>query len=232
MGRPVWRDVLEQISSGRPSEPLCWLPSRANSGEPMSSGAESRPRRPPDGSGTPQASPPVYPADLAIVADADGRPEIFSLAAPDDSSRRGDLDRPLRRRRRRDRRRRSRTVAWESTSRRSSSGPRLRSDGIHSRGTALCSTRLVRCRAALEWITRFWCAKEAAAKATGLVTSAGTLDCEITQVDEASGVMRVKLGRTHHGRAPGADDTTPCASFRPAEATMPGPGPLLEGADS
>ena len=46
----------------------------------------------------------------------------------------------------------------------------------------------------LEWITRFWYAKEAAAKATGLAAAAGPLDCEITDVDEASGMLLVKLG--------------------------------------
>ena len=73
-------------SSARPSEPRFSLPSATSGSAPISSGGESPPRRPRDGSGTPRASRPSIPADLAVVADQHGRPELFSLAAPADSA--------------------------------------------------------------------------------------------------------------------------------------------------
>ena len=45
-----------------------------------------------------------------------------------------------------------------------------------------------------EWTARFWCAKEAAAKASGLGLSAGPSSAEIVEVHEETGGIDVRLG--------------------------------------
>jgi phosphopantetheinyl transferase len=43
-----------------------------------------------------------------------------------------------------------------------------------------------------EWVARFWCAKEAAAKASGMGLAAGPASAEVIEADPDSGVMHVR----------------------------------------
>ena len=52
-----------------------------------------------------------------------------------------------------------------------------------------------------EWIARLWCAKEAAAKATGLALIAGPSSVEATSADEG-GTIEVKVGPELAARCP------------------------------
>jgi acyl transferase domain-containing protein/phosphopantetheinyl transferase len=193
MGRPVWRDVLEQIMLA-PAERRAMLSTSGSErqrthrlwGRIAAKEAARRLWHAAD-------KLPVYPADLSIVADSNGRLQLFSLAAPSD-------DLP---------------VAAVSIAHCDGVAVAIAASDPASRvgidvetivqwplgflATAFSSAEQVLLNhwsdaSRLEWITRFWCAKEAATKATGLAASAGPLDCEITRVDEASGILRVKLG--------------------------------------
>jgi acyl transferase domain-containing protein/phosphopantetheinyl transferase (holo-ACP synthase) len=192
MGRPVWRDVLEQIMFG-PAERAAVLSSVNNERQRNHKlwgriAAKEAARRLWQAGG----KPPVYPADLSIVPDQNGRPELFSLAAPSDFP-----------------------VAAVSIAHCdgvavaiAALGPATRvgidvetiverPEGFEATAFSTAEQLLLNNwsgSSRLEWITRFWCAKEAAAKVGGLAASDCPLDCEITQVDLATGVMRVKLG--------------------------------------
>jgi phosphopantetheinyl transferase len=48
-----------------------------------------------------------------------------------------------------------------------------------------------------EWITRFWCAKEAAAKAIGVGLADGLSVAEVIRLDAATGVVHVRLAAGH-----------------------------------
>jgi phosphopantetheinyl transferase (holo-ACP synthase) len=192
MGRPVWRDVLEQIELG-PPERAALLASVSN--EPRRThklwgriAAKEAARRLWHTAG----SPPTYPADLAVVADQHGRPELFSLASPGDSPAAAisiaHCD--------------GVAVAMAALD----PGARVGIDveAIADRPDGFLASAFTPGEQVLlgrwsgsslsEWIARFWCAKEAAGKATGLGLPGGPGGCEITEVDEASGVIKVKLG--------------------------------------
>jgi acyl transferase domain-containing protein/phosphopantetheinyl transferase len=192
MGRPVWRDVLEQIMLA-PAERSAILSAAANERQRTHKlwgriAAKEAARRLWHAAG----NVAVYPADLSIVADRNGRPELFSLAAPTDLP-----------------------VAAVSIAHCdgvavaiAASDPAARvgidvetivprPDGFEATAFSSAEQRLLHNwsdASRIEWMARFWCAKEAAAKATGLAASAVALDCEIIRVDEASGVCRVQLG--------------------------------------
>ncbi len=192
MGRPVWRDVLEQIELG-PRERAAVLASVSDELRRTHKlwgriAAKEAVRRLWHAAG----APPVYPADLTVVADQHGRPELFSLACPGDSAAAAisiahcdgvavamaaldprarvgiDVETIV-----------DRPVDFES------SAFTPGEQGLLGRWSGASRT---------EWIARFWCAKEAAAKATGLGLPGNPAACEITEVDEASGAMQVKLG--------------------------------------
>jgi acyl transferase domain-containing protein/phosphopantetheinyl transferase (holo-ACP synthase) len=192
MGRPVWRDVLEQIML-EPSERAAVLSSAFNERQRTHKlwgriAAKEAARRLWQAAG----ESPVYPADLSIMPDQNGRPELFSLAAPSDfpvaAVSIAHCD--------------GVAVAIAATDPATRVGIDVetiveRPEGFED--TAFSSAERLLLNnwsgaSRLEWIARFWCAKEAAAKATGVAARAGPLDCEITQVDLSSGVMRVKLG--------------------------------------
>ncbi len=86
MGRPVWRDVLEQTQLG-PSERAAHLdlggPERRRSHRLWGwIAAKEAARRIWQADGR----PPMYPADLAVVSDERGRPRLTRVDRPDDSA--------------------------------------------------------------------------------------------------------------------------------------------------
>jgi phosphopantetheinyl transferase (holo-ACP synthase) len=192
MGRPVWRDVLEQIMLG-PAERAALLSSAANERQRTHKlwgriAAKEAARRLWHTAG----KPPVYPADLCIKSDANGRPELLSLTAPGDSACAAvsiaHCD--------------GVAVAIAAADPACRAGIDVetiaeRPEGFEATAFSSAEQLLLNnwpAAGRLEWIMRFLCAKQATAKATGLAASAGPLDFEITQVDETSGTVRVKLG--------------------------------------
>jgi phosphopantetheinyl transferase (holo-ACP synthase) len=157
MGRPVWRDVLEYTQLG-PDERAAYL---ATAGpDPRRSqrlwgriAAKEAARRLWQAAG----DPPVYPADLAIVADEHGRPCLTRV----DGSSRVDRDPGFL------------SVAFTP-------GERTLIDQVPEPSRA-------------EWIARFWCAKEAAAKASGLGLAGGPGSAEVVGFDAESGAVDVRL---------------------------------------
>ncbi len=86
MGRPVWRDVLEQTQLG-PEELAAHLalggPERRRSHRLWGRvAAKEAARRIWQAEGRPS----IYPADLAVVADGRGRPRLVRVDRPDDDS--------------------------------------------------------------------------------------------------------------------------------------------------
>ena len=108
----------------------------------------------------------------------------------------------------------------------------LRSHGVHRRRNAR-SRPLVAAASRAEWIARFWCAKEAAAKATGLAGSRPARStARSSEVDEASGVMHVKLGPAADRGARATGWSIPCASSPHRRGDYAWAWTLVEGADS
>ena len=174
MGRPVWRDVLEQTQLG-PAE-------RADS--LASAGTERRRTASTLGADRRQGGRPAALARRGHAADLSGRPgdrRRPSTAGPQLFSRR---EHPAIARCRPSRS----PIATASPSRSPRSirptrvgidvetdrraARELRGLGIHAaRNSPLSTAGPAASR--LEWVARFWCAKEAAAKATGLGLAAG-----------------------------------------------------------
>jgi malonyl CoA-acyl carrier protein transacylase/phosphopantetheinyl transferase (holo-ACP synthase) len=200
MGRPVWRDVLEQ----------CQLSPDERSGPLRPEGHEGRrtlrlwgriaakeaARR----LWLDAGDPPVFPADLSILPDPHGRPVLRSrrepgreempavsiahtegvavaIASSDPHARIGiDVEKVT-----------ERSASFESAA--FSPGER-----------ALLDLKGGGDRA--EWIARLWCAKEAAAKATGFALIAGPSSVEVTSADDR-GTIGVRIGPELAARCPG-----------------------------
>jgi phosphopantetheinyl transferase len=192
MGRPVWRDVLEHTQLG-PMERATYLtepgPDQRRSQRLWGRiAAKEAARRLWKEAG----DPATYPADLAIVAGEHGRPLLtrlgdfqlestpaisiahtegiaVALAAADPDARVGIDVEPI--------------VERDASFLSAAFTPGERS---------LLGRRSGSNRA--EWTARFWCAKEAAAKASGLGLAGGPSSAEIVAVDDDTGVIDVRLG--------------------------------------
>ncbi len=193
MGRPVWRDVLERVQLS--PEERAGLSPTAGPEERRTlrlwgrMAAKEAARR----LWLAEGHPPVYPADLTITPDPHGRPILrpgsepgraedlpavsiahaggvaVALAARDPSSRVGiDVERVV-----------DRGGSFEELA----FSPRERSllDRLPAEGRSA-------------WIARLWCAREAAAKATGRGLIAGPSSVEVVEIDPETGVMDVNLG--------------------------------------
>ncbi len=188
MGRPVWRDVLEQIELA-PNERAAVLGSvtseRQRTGELWGRiAAKEAARR----LWLAEENPPVYPADLAVVPNAHGRLQLVSLAAPAAPAAAVSIAYTD-----------SAAVAIAAANPAARVGiaveaivePTQESEApaFTNGEQLLISQRSPSSRA--EWIARFRCGKESAAKAIGFGSAAGPFACEIVQVDEALGIMQV-----------------------------------------
>ena len=194
MGKAVWRDVLEWVQCGaaeRASMAARGGPDRARTLRMWGRVAAKEAARRlwlDDG------LPAVYPADLEILNDMRGRPEIRSradlglgamprisiahadqvavaLASIDPSARPGiDVERVVAR------------------------GPEFESLALSilERGWLDANTDDAETRA--EWVARLWCGKEAAAKATGHGLVGGPMAVEVVEVDLEDGSMAVRIG--------------------------------------
>ena len=191
MGRPVWRDVLEFTQLG-PDERAAYL-DPAGTEERRSQrlwgriAAKEAARRLWNDEGLSA----VYPADLAILADPHARPLLTHWQTPpwrQPRSSRSHMRMVSRSRWPRLIRR----PGWESTSSRSSNGPPAsRPRRSPRRERTLLGRWSGPGRA--EWMTRFWCAKEAAAKASRLGLAGGPASAQVIDVNENTGVIHVRL---------------------------------------
>ncbi|MBV8267909.1 MAG: acyltransferase domain-containing protein [Planctomycetaceae bacterium] len=194
MGRPVWRDVLEWVQLGPEERAAC----RALPGPEARRtlrlwgriAAKEAARR----LWADRGGPPVFPADLAIEPDPRGRPRLRSLLEPDrddlpavsiahaegvavalaalDPAARVGVDvEPVI----------DRSPGFEAVAFREDERAQLDrlADAGHDRE---------------EWVARFWCAREAVAKATGLGMLAGPLSAAIVGVDPRTGEIAVVPG--------------------------------------
>jgi len=191
MGRPVWRDVLEQIQLG-PAERSEFLascgPDRRRSHRLWGRiAAKEAARRLWQAEGL----PPTYPADLAIVADPARRPLLVRVEAPDDRSLPAITIAH------------AEGVALALAAALPSARVGIDVEAIADRppgfddsaftaAERVLLSRLTRGSHA-EWVARFWCAKEAAAKASGVGLAAGPRSAEVVWVAEESGEMHVQL---------------------------------------
>ena len=186
MGRPVWRDVLEHVQMG-PDERAAYL---AMPGPDVRRthrlwgriAAKEAARR----LWLDRGHPPIYPADLIIERDPLGRPSLRSRLEPGRSDLPGisiahvdgvavalaslDPSRPV-------------GIDVEPVVERSS--------GFEATAFSEGERTLLGANRA-EWIARFWCAKEALAKATGLGFVDGPSGAEVVSVG-ADGSLGVRL---------------------------------------
>jgi hypothetical protein len=196
MGRPVWRDVLEQTQLG-PAERAEHLArgepedvrSRRLWGRIAAKEAARRLRRA-------EGRRPTYPADLAVVPDADGRgrPRLIRVDDPGDQTLPAiaiaDAD--------------GVAVAIAARDPMAHLGIAVAVIPAHTGGleqAALTpSERALLGRwsgpTSLEWAARFACAREAAARAVGTGLDGGTRPAEIIDADEVTGDVRVRLAST------------------------------------
>lgn len=198
MGRPVWRDVLERIQL-EPEE-LASLRRRFRNERSRTLSlwgriaAKEAARR----LWLDRGGDPIYPADLVVdrsplgapnlraLVDAGAIPRIsiahtegvaIALATLDEATRPGiDVERVL-----------ERDSGFEAIA--FTAPERERLDALTAADRA-------------EWVARFWCAKEAVAKATGLGLVEGPASVEVVRVDEFEGRVGVALGRAMASRCP------------------------------
>jgi acyl transferase domain-containing protein/phosphopantetheinyl transferase len=191
MGRPVWRDVLEQTQLG-PAERGAFLatcgPDRRRSHRLWGRiAAKEAARRLWQADGLPA----TYPADLAIVKDPSGRPWLVRVQDPDD-----------------------RSLPAVSIAHTDGVALALAASNPAARVGVDVETIIDRPRGfeeaaftpperailsqwsgmrRAEWVARLWCAKEAAAKAAGIGLTSGPGGSEVVRVAEDSGEMDVRL---------------------------------------
>jgi hypothetical protein len=185
MGRPVWRDVLEQIQLG-PHERATVLASVTNELKrthelQVRIAAKEAARRLWLAAGRPS----VYPADLAIVSDPRGQPRLVSLATPDTPAAAVSIACSE-----------GVAVAIAHADPRARVGiairmiaaePHLLEDSSFSPVERQILSRTPAAEHP-EWISRFSCAREASANALG-----PGLQCQITHVDESSDAIQFRV---------------------------------------
>jgi malonyl CoA-acyl carrier protein transacylase/phosphopantetheinyl transferase (holo-ACP synthase) len=192
MGRPVWRDVLEWVQLGPDERAACRaLPgpeTRATHRLWGRIAAKEAARR----LWADRGGAPVYPADLAIEPDPHGRPRLRSLLEPwrDDLpavsiAHAGGV-----------------AVALAALD----PGARVGIDvePIVPRGAGFEAIAFDDAERALldevgrsdraEWVARFWCAKEAVAKASGRGMAGGPSGSAVVAADLISGVVAMEPG--------------------------------------
>jgi hypothetical protein len=199
MGRPVWRDVLERTQLG-PAERAEHLArggpederSRRLWGRIAAKEAARRLWRA-------EGRRPLYPADLAVVPDTD-EPDRHRLIRVDDPGDRtlpavaiADAD--------------GVAVAIAARDAEARLGIAVEVIGGHPGGLEeVAFTQGERDLLArwsgpnsLEWVARFSCAKEAAARAVGVDLAGGPSAAEVVRADEATGVLHLRLASTITG---------------------------------
>ncbi len=230
MGRPVWRDVLEQIQLSPDERAGCLKPTGHDGRRTLRLWGRMAAKEAARRLWLAGGAEPVFPADLTIEPDARGRPVLRSRSRPDDDAmpavsiahtagvavaiaardpeaRVGiDVEKVI-----------DRAASFEAMA-------------FSARERTLLD-RLPHGERA-EWIARFWTAKEAAAKATGLALVAGPSSVEVVAADE-EGKLLVMLRDELAASCPGSAGPFPVQTARRGEyvwswtlaGTPPQPGP-------
>jgi acyl transferase domain-containing protein/phosphopantetheinyl transferase (holo-ACP synthase) len=191
MGRPVWRDVLVHTQLG-PAERAILLATAGPQGRLAQRlwgrmAAKEAARRLWHAGGR----PPIYPADLTVLSDAHGRPRLAHVARP------AELTLPAISIAHCD------GVAVALAAHDPGAHVGIGVEAITDRPESFEASAFTTGERSLlahwsgpsrdEWAARFWCAKEAAAKATDAGIAAGRSGAEIVDADGASGAMSVRL---------------------------------------
>ena len=202
MGRPVWRDVLEQTQLG-PSERAAFLDVNTRGPEARRArrlwgriAAKEAARRLRRAAGVPSE----FPADLAIVPDEHGRPRLVRADDPT----RHDLPAVS------IAHTEGVAVALASADPTSCIGIDVelivdRSESFEALAFSEAERALLGGRMGIdrtEWVARLWCAKEAAAKATGFGLVSGPSSVAVIDLDDATGALSVRLGPELAARCP------------------------------
>ena len=236
--RPTWAGrsgatSWSTSSSAPTSGPTAWRCRGPTPGGRIGSGAGSPPRRRPAGSGSTEGEPPVYPADLIVEPDPIGPARRSGRG----SSRVATTCRPSRS---------PTSTAWPSrwravdpsAARRDRRRADRRAVGRRSRRSAFSAGRAGLARRArpgddrAEWVARLWCAKEAAAKATGPGIRRRARRASRSSRSEPDGTIGGRLRGGLAAACPDLAGGADPASRRPVGAIMPGPGPWARGCES
>ena len=226
MGRPVWRDVLEQIQLG-PLERAAMLASVTNERHRTHElwgriAAKEAARR----LWLEAGGPSVYPADLAVMPDPHGQPTLVSLANPEMPAAAVSIACSD-----------GVAVAIAHADPRARVGIAIRT--IAENSTALEDSSLSPIERQIlsrtspaeqaEWIARFSCAREAAANALG----AGS-QWQITEADPSSDVIQLRVeAQMDRSRDVFPSVTLHIATHRRADYAWAWTvAPVAEGADS
>jgi acyl transferase domain-containing protein/phosphopantetheinyl transferase len=190
MGRPVWRDVLEQtqLSPAERAEIARGPDSRRTLRLWGRIAAKDAARR----LGLVRGEGPTYPADLEILADPRGKPVLRSLVHP------GREDLPA------VSIAHAEWVAVALASVRPSDRPGIDVEPIVGRSAGfeeiafsgperVLLDRATGSGSRDEWIARFWCAKEAASKATGMGMVNGPQTAEVVKLGPDADDLCVKV---------------------------------------
>jgi acyl transferase domain-containing protein/phosphopantetheinyl transferase/acyl carrier protein len=192
MGKPVWRDVLEFLQLGPEERAALRAQGGSESVRTLRLWGRIAAKEAARRLWVDQGHEPVYPADLTIEHNAHGRPRLVSLLEPervdqpavsiahtegvavslaalDPNTRLGiDVERVI-----------DRALGFEAIAFQPDERALLdRLAGSHR----------------AEWVARFWCAKEAAGKATGLGLIAGPPSVTIVSADATTGEVQIVLG--------------------------------------
>jgi phosphopantetheine--protein transferase-like protein len=193
MGRPVWRDVLEWIQCGpEEREALRALPGPERRKTLRLWGriaAKESARR----IWAARGEPPTYPADLAVSPDERGRPRLISPIDPDAELPAVSIAHAE-----------GVAVALAAADPRARVGIDVeriagRDEGFEAAAFSEAERAILDRIAGAsreEWLVRLWCAKEAAAKVTGLGMVHGPRSVEVIEADMTTGEVRVRLGPT------------------------------------
>jgi hypothetical protein len=191
MGRPVWRDVLEQTQLGpveRAEHLALGGPERRRShrlwGLIAAKEAARRIWRA-------EGRPSVYPADLAVVADGRGRPRLTRVERPDDPGMPAIAIAH------------AEGVVVAISARHPQAPVGIGVAAITDQPADLASTACTPGERALldrlpaparaEWIARFECAKVAAIQAAGFGPAERPPGAEVAEVDRGSGLIIVRI---------------------------------------
>ena len=190
MGRPVWRDVLEQIQLSPEERAGCLKPSGHEGRRTLRLWGRIAAKEAARRLWLAEGHSPVFPADLTIDPDAKGRPVLRSRLSPDDE------DMPA------VSIAHTEGVAVAIASRNPRARVGIDVEKVVERAASFEAMAFSAGERALldragsadrpEWIARFWCAKEAAAKATGLALVAGPSSVEAVAADEERVEVRLR----------------------------------------
>jgi acyl transferase domain-containing protein/phosphopantetheinyl transferase (holo-ACP synthase) len=191
MARPVWRDVLERVQLSPEERAGCLRPAGPEERRTLRLFGRIAAKEAARRLWLAEGGPPVYPADLTIETDAHGRPVLRSRAEP---SRAGLPAVSIAH---------ADGVAVAIAARDPAARVGIDVARVADRGRSFEAAAFTdRERTLLDrlggdrpsWAARLWCAKEAAAKATGRASVVGPSGVVVVDLDPSDGAALVRPG--------------------------------------